>query len=165
MDILRAITLFQYNSNMARPKRQVNEEEQKNLDAVVENTPTEVMLRNRKVKIYWLRRETMRRMSHIMLSDGDESKVSCKCAAMILLNGYWKIKMFYWLLWRWMYYVRQYYDKELEPIISEGKKKVPLEGYLTATILLTGMKDTMMTMTRKEVERIRQELSSVQSLQ
>lgn len=150
---------------MARPKRQVNEEEQKVLDSVVENTPTEVELRGKKIKIYWLRRETMRKMSHIMLSDGDESKISCKCAALILLNSYWKIKLFHWALWRWMYYVNQYYDKELEPIINEGKKKVPLEGYLTTTILLTGMKDTMMTMTRKEVERIRQELSSVQQPQ
>ena len=41
-----------------------------------------------------------------------------------------------------------------------AKKKVDLQtqAYLTNTIYLIGMKDTMMTMTRKEAERTLQEL-------
>mgnify|MGYP006972482874 FL=1 len=147
---------------MAKIKRQVNNEEQQKLNNIVDNAPTTVKLRGKDIAIYWLRRETLREMSSVMLSDGDESMISCKCVALIVLNGFWRIKLFYWLLWRWYYYVQQYYDEELAPIILEAKKKVPLESYLTNTILLTGMKDTMMTMTRSEAERIRQELSTAQ---
>ena len=62
--------------------------------------------------------------------------------------------MWWWALWRWYFYVRQYSEAELLPLIELSKKKVPLETYLTATIYLTAMKDTVMQMTRKEAETI-----------
>ena len=45
-----------------------------------------------------------------------------------------------------------------------AKKKVDLQtqAYLTNTIYLIGMKDTVMTMTRKEAERTLQELKQAQ---
>ena len=42
-------------------------------------------------------------------------------------------------------------------VIAVGKKKIPVEDYLTATIYLTAMKDTMMTMTKEEAEHILRE--------
>lgn len=80
----------------------------------------------------------------------------------MVLNGYFKIKFFYWFLWRWFYYVKQYLEIELHPLIDEGKKKVRAEDYYINTIFLIGMKDTMIAMTREEAERFRQELSSGQ---
>ena len=68
-----------------------------------------------------------------------------------------KILFFYWFLWRWFFYVMQYSDEELLPLIETGKKKVRVEGYCACTILLTEMKDTVKSMTREEVNRIRQE--------
>ena len=53
----------------------------------------------------------------------------------------------------------------LHPLIDEGKKKVRAEDYYLNTILLIGMKDTMIAMTRAEAERIRQELSTGQPTQ
>lgn len=52
-----------------------------------------------------------------------------------------------------MYYVAQYDESELTEVVTEGKKKVDAESYYLNTILLTGMKDTIMQMTRKEVEQ------------
>jgi hypothetical protein len=57
-------------------------------------------------------------------------------------------------LWRWFFYIKQYGDHELMKVIAVGKKKIPVEDYLTATIYLTAMKDTMMTMTKEEAEHI-----------
>ena len=65
-----------------------------------------------------------------------------------------KIKFFYPFLWRWFFYIKQYGDHELMKVIAVGKKKIPVEDYLTATIYLTAMKDTMMTMTKEEAEHI-----------
>ena len=85
---------------------------------------------------------------------GNDDKISCQCAAAIILNGYWKIKFFYPFLWRWFFYIKQYGDHELMKVIAVGKKKIPVEDYLTATIYLSAMKDTMMTMTKEEAEHI-----------
>lgn len=141
-------------------KTRPSTEDEKELNDVAENTATEVKVRNRTYKVRYLRNKTLRKMTEVMLADGDDSKVSSKCAALIVLNGMFRITFFYWLLWRWFYYVKQYYDYELQPLINEGKKKVPVEAYYINTMLLIGMKDTVMAMTRKEAEHFRQELSS-----
>lgn len=147
---------------MARVKRQPTDDEQRELNAVIENEATEVKVRNKTYKVKGLHKETMRKMTDVMLNCNEESQVSSKCAALIILNGFFKIKLFYWFLWRWVHYVMQYSDEELATLIEEGKKKVPVQAYYQNTILLIGMKDTMVAMTRKEAERIRQELLSGQ---
>ena len=53
--------------------------------------------------------------------------------------------------------MREYTDGELLPFIDLCKKKVGVEEYCMITIYLTEMKDTMKSMTREEVNRIRQE--------
>lgn len=133
------------------------EEEEKQLDDIVSEKKDAVTVRGRKFMVGWLRNGTKRKITHIMLSDGDDDKVNSKCAAAIVLNGYWKILLFYWALWRWFYYVKQYSDGELLPLIEAGKKKVRVEDYCVCTILLTEIKDTVKAMTREEVNRIRQE--------
>lgn len=80
-----------------------------------------------------------------------EDKVICKCAAALRLDGFLKSKL-HGLLWRWYYYVKSYTAEELLPYITECKKKVPAETYYASIMLLTGMKDTMMAMTREEVD-------------
>lgn len=65
------------------------------------------------------------------------------------------------------YAMEKYTDSELIDIIAVGKKKVESQKleYLSATMFLTGMKDTMMTMTRKEAEHILQGLRQEQDSQ
>lgn len=139
---------------MGRVKRQPTEEEQKELSDIMSNEPSYVELRGKKVKIGWMHNGTIAKVRKITLGEHkDESMISTKCAAAMLLNGYWKIKLLYWIKWRWMYYFKQYYESELMPIIEEAKKKVPVLQYYINTTSLIGMRDTMIAMTRKEVER------------
>ncbi len=147
---------------MARVKRQPTIEEERLLNSVVEDEVSRVDVRGTTYKLKYMRNATIRKITNVMLEDGDDSKVSSKCAALMVLNGYFKIKFFYWFLWRWFYYVKQYLEIELHPLIDEGKKKVRAEDYYINTIFLIGMKDTMIAMTREEAERFRQELSSGQ---
>lgn len=138
---------------MAKEISQVNDEQQEKLNAVVENSVDVVTVRNKRYKIRWMRNCTIRKVTDIMLKEhGHESMVNCKCAAAMVLNGYWSIKLRWWYLWRWFYYVKQYRDSELTELIEVGKKKVDVESYYLTTTYLTAMKDTMMAMTRKEVE-------------
>lgn len=147
---------------MARVKRQPTIEEERVLNSIVEDEVSEVVVRNTTYRLKYMRNATIRKITDVMLKEGDDSKVSSKCAALMVLNGFFKIKFFYWFLWRWFYYVKQYLEIELHPLIDEGKKKVRAEDYYINTIFLIGMKDTMIAMTREEAERFRQELSSGQ---
>lgn len=152
---------------MAKKKiTQPSESSQNLLDAIMDDTPSIVSIPNtkKKYKVRWLKKGTQRKFTHIMSEEKDSTKISSKCAAVIILNDFWKIKFIYPLLWRWFYYFKQYNDAQLIPIIAEGKKKVPAEAFWTNITLLTGMKDTMMTMTKEEVERIRQEQATEKPL-
>lgn len=125
---------------------------ERKLDNIVENSVDMVSLAGRKKKypISWMKPGTRRKLAHVVLAKGNDPKVSCMGAALIILNDLWKIKFFYPILWRWFFYVRQYTDSELFPILSAGKKKVPLRPFLVNIILLTEMKDTIMTMKKQE---------------
>lgn len=141
---------------MAKDKKinQPSLEEQTLLTEVRENSVDVVMLRNTKVSMKWIRACVRRKISNVILNETDDSKVGAKCAAIAVLNGFFAINFFYWFLWRWFYYVKQYTDEEYIPLMSLCKKKLGAENYYLLTILVTGMKDTMMAMTRKETELI-----------
>ena len=132
-------------------------EDERLLNDVLEDSVDYVEVRGKKYGISWLKRGTIRKFTSTMQKSGNDDKISCQCAAAIILNGYWKIKFFYPFLWRWFFYIKQYGDHELMKVIAVGKKKIPVEDYLTATIYLTAMKDTMMTMTEEEAEHIHHE--------
>ena len=108
-----------------KKKKAVNpptEKEEALLDSIVENSKDTVEIRG-KWHVEWMRNGTKRKVTHIMLTEKEDDKVNSKCAAAIVLNGYWKILFFYWFLWRWFFYVMQYSDEELLPLIETGKKK------------------------------------------
>ena len=136
-------------------------DQEKELNSLIENGVSEVKIpgTNRVYRLRWLKHEATRKITSILhnMKDGDDDKISCKAAAAIVLNDFWKIKFLYWLLWRWFYYVRQYTDNQLLPLILEGKKKVPLKGFLSTTMLVIEMRDTIMTMKKGEVHRFLQE--------
>lgn len=81
-----------------------------------------------------------------------------KQAALIVLNGWFRIKFFWGLLWRWWAYVREYEEYQLTDIIVAGKKKIPLTSYWTNIALTVDMRNDWITMTNKEAEQYRAEL-------
>lgn len=109
---------------MARNKKveKATIEQEQLLNSVVEDKKDIVEIRGRKFRIGWLRNRARRKLTDIVLNEKDDSKVSSKCSAALVLNGYFKIKFFYWFLWRWFYYVMQYSDKELLPLVELCKK-------------------------------------------
>ena len=125
----------------------------------------------KKYKIRWLKKGQINKLSRLLIrksvtdeKDGandspldairEDSKLTCKAAAIYILDGYWKLKFRYWFLWRWFYYIRQYDNTQLQPLLDEGKKKIPLMPFLIATMLLTGAKASLMNMRTEEADRI-----------
>ena len=151
---------------MGKKINQPTPEQQAALDNVIDNSVDEVRIPGTKsvYKIKWLRWGARRKITRIMQSKraDDEILFLHKIAACIILNGYWRIKFFFPFLWRWFAYIKQYSEGQLSPIIETGKKKVPAEDFYLTTILVIGMKDLMMTMTKREAELILREQATEQ---
>lgn len=165
--------------------RQPSIEGQREYVSLRDNDPTEVLVRDKKFKLYWLHKGQLAKLGRLLIrkenvdnpqsdevsfydkSDriAQDCKLSCKAAAIYVLNGFWKLSLCYWFLWRWFYYIKQYDDAELTELLAEGKKKVPLSQFLANTMLLTGARDTLMMMRMEEAEHILQELSTEQPTQ
>jgi hypothetical protein len=141
---------------------QPNNISQTKLDDVLENGKDVVEIRGKKFSIGWIKKGVIRKLTHTIMTCKNEDELSAKCASLLLLNGYWKIFFFHWVYWRYLW--RKYTDEELLEIFMVAKKKVDsqTQAYFTNTIFLIGMKDTIMTMTKKEAERALQELKQVQ---
>ena len=145
--------------------RYANKEDERELSSIMNDEKTEVVFGKKKVKVSWLKRATLRKYSSIMVENAEESQVTCKLAAVIRLNGYFRLKLFYPFLWRWYYYIKQYDDKVLLPLIAEGKKKVQLQEYYLIMMLSHDLRDTLQTMTREEANRMLQEQLSERKAQ
>ena len=175
---------------MAKKKVEEPKVEQPSMDvqqlylSLISNDPVEVeVLRtNKKYKIRWLKNGQLEKLTRLLLHkksiDEDkttgsdvmdaileDAKLACKAAAIIILDGYWKLKFRYWFMWRWFYYVRQYDNIQLSKILEVGKKKVPLQQFYGTIMSLTEAKDSLMRMRTEEVEAILQEQSMVERSQ
>ena len=161
-------------------------EEQRAYKSLENNTPTEVTILRTKKKylIRWLKHCQLEYLTKLLIRKkkkdnediaennismldiiSSDAKLSCKAAAIYTLNGLFKLHFCYWFRWRWFYYIRQYDDIQLQPILAEGKKKVPLMQFFAATTSLIGAKDTLLQMTMMEAEHILQGLSTGQPSQ
>lgn len=158
---------------------QPTQDEQKEYVSLRDNDATIVPIlgTNKKYKLRWMKNGQIWKLSRVILRvDGKvgeekgnvmeqvlaDNKLACKVAAIYLLDGWLKMKLLYWLAWRWFYYVKDYGADQLHPLLEEGKKKVPLMQFLGATMSLIGARDTLMQMRTEEAERILQELSTAQ---
>lgn len=137
---------------------QPTDEYRRLLDSVIEKEPEEFEFRGKTRKMGWLHKGTIRKVSHITSKEKDPYKQHCKVCAVMLLNNVWKIRAFYWLLWRWWYFISDLDEVDILKVLDAGKKKVQREAFLLNTMLLTAMTDLMMTMTKEEAEHIQAEL-------
>lgn len=142
-----------------RPLSQPTLDDERQLLGVMDNEATEIPLGKGTIKLRMLTGHAQHKITQILLAEGREDMVSCKCVAAARLNGFFKIKFLWWLLWRWYFYIRQYSEADLAPAVAEIKKKVPLTDYLANTTYLIAIRETMMQMNREEVSRTLQGLS------
>jgi hypothetical protein len=137
---------------------QPNSDTQAKLNDILEDGKDVVEIRGKKFSIGWIKKGVIRKLTNVIMTCKKEDELSARCASLVLLNGYWKIFFFHQIYWRYLW--KKYTDEELLEIFMVAKKKVDLQtqAYFTNTIYLIGMKDTIMTMTKKEAERALQEL-------
>lgn len=134
-------------------------------NSIVENEADYVSLRGKKVGIKWIRPGTQRKLSNTMLKYKEDDTLQHRCAAICVLNSFFKILLFYPILWRWYFFVKEYSASEMYEIFEVSKKKVQQESSLKNMVLLIGVRDTLRQQTMISVESILQKLLSEQSTQ
>lgn len=127
------------------------------LDDIMENEPVEFVFMGRKRKVGWMTNYCIRKFTHVSMKEKDELKKAVKICTILLLNNLWKIRFFYWIYWRYLYYVCDIDMVEVLKVVDVCKKKIPSSACSMVSILVTGMTDVMMTMTKREAELIRAE--------
>ena len=142
---------------MDKKIEQPNIELQQVLDAIMEETKTPYTLRGKQHKMGWLHNGATRKFTYVELSKDNEWKKRVKQCAIVRLNNKWTILLFYWILWRYYYYILDLDIVEVLNVFDVAKKKIQSVPLQMATILATAMKDTMMAMMRDEVRLIRAE--------
>lgn len=78
-----------------------------------------------------------------------------KEAAAYYLNHDLKLRLFWRILWRWWAF--RYTESQMEPIIAEGKKKLPLSSHYRIMAYSTDTRTDWMEMTKKEAEQYQAE--------
>lgn len=174
---------------MKAPK-QANIETQKELSDAINDKQTKLVLDSGKIiKVGWLRPDTQDKLNDIItnyeifkksiaVKDGEEMDLKtinrgnretrrfyAKCAAAILLNSYFGIRLFWWAKWRWLYYFGDWNANDYLQLIAESKKKAQPQEYFLAMALLMDMTTMTTIMTKKEAEEYRQELELVKEHQ
>ena len=107
-------------------------------------------------RIGWMRPYTLEKITGLALN-GKENEIPARVSALILLNGFFSINLFYPFLWRWLYH--HVPSDVLIEIITEGKKKEAslTQDYWTCIILATAMRDSKQNLKKEEADRILQE--------
>lgn len=88
------------------------------------------------------------------------SRLHHKAASIIILNDWFKIKLFHGFFWRWLFFIKGYGADQLLPILIEGKKKIPVQDYSIGMAFLGMMMETTKLMTTKEAKAFQAELLS-----
>ena len=146
---------------------------------IVNDAPTIVQIGKRKFKMHWIKPYTLERLTDVWIErDLASAKVSeandvpkdllkepyfaFKEAALMILNNDIKIRLFYPLFWRWL--AHRYSEAQIVPVISTGKKKLPVMAHYETMAYSMDMRTDVMMMTKKEAAQYQAELQSAAKL-
>lgn len=138
---------------------------QKLLNELVHAEKEEVDVDGKKVSIGWLHKDTENRISRLMFNEDDTELRLVKWYSLVRLDVRsglltWILGWsFYWLYWRWLWYVkRERCTRRQVEVVSLSKKKIKerSHAFVLITILTVEAMDTMMMRARHEVGQAEQ---------
>ena len=152
-------------------------EQRKEYLDIVEDSVSVVPIKGtkRSVRLRWIKPYTMERITKVWLErdlaaakikDGSdvlkdlavEPYFAFREAALMILNNDIKIRLFYWIYWRWLAF--RYNETQIAKVIEEGKKKLPLFSHYEIMVYSLDMRTDAIKMTTKEAEQYRVDLLS-----
>ena len=129
------------------------------LSDLIHNEPETVEIEGRKMKMRWLHKDTESRIANMVVRESSIDKRTVKWYSLVRLDrrsGFltWLLGWsWYWILWRWIWYVRHERCTKFQmEVVEISKKKIQnrSEALALTTILMIEAMDTMMTTARHE---------------
>lgn len=80
------------------------------------------------------------------------NRIHAKCVAIMILNSYWKIKLFYPFFWRWLFHT--YSSKDFTEAMQQVMEANAVDFFLQNSIFLFQTNMLKMKMTREEVSQL-----------
>ena len=154
-------------------KKQPDYKTQRKQYEIANDIPFVVKLGGKTHKVKYMKGKSRDMISYLHVSqkviDSDDPKeilkamrhnerIHAKVIAVMLLNSFWKIKLFYWIYWRWIFHSYSEYDFfQVLPTVMEANGN---EFFFQNTVLLSAMNTLKMRMTKEEAERLLAEPAS-----
>lgn len=136
---------------------QPSKEARKQRNSIVADGKDSVKVEGDILEIGWIRPDVNWYVDRVMEEEDPRGQRIHKVVAASVLNSFFKIKLFHWILWRWYYYWKGYTWDALIPAIELIKKKIQPESYWMNMVFLTELMTSWKTLTKKEAEEYRQE--------
>lgn len=112
-----------------------------------------------KITQIWIERDlasaSIRNGAEVMKDLAKEPYFAFKEAAAYYLNHDIKLRLIWPFLWRWWAF--RYTESQMEPIIAEGKKKLPLMSHYAIMAYSMDTRTDWVEMTKKEAEQYQAE--------
>lgn len=108
--------------------------------SVRDDIPITVEVKGHKFKLHWQRRGQWICMCKLMLNSENDTKFVCKCFAMRLCNTFWRMKLYYPILWRYLYYVLRIKENDRHSLVDISYKMTRLPDELLGDAILVDRK-------------------------
>jgi len=146
--------------------KQPNAEMQALLHELKEDKPYEIELGGKKYKVKYLKDKPAELASYqsLKLSDSapesieeaikmaeKESGIMAKCVSYLLLNSYWKIKLFHWIHWRYLTWTMS--RRALASGVIHTQIAIDTESFTIASSFLRAMNNLKMRVMKEEAEQ------------
>ena len=157
---------------MTEQKQPAHQTQRKQFE-IANDIPFLVKLGSKMHKVRYMKGKSRDMISYLHVSqkiiDSDDPKeilkamrhnerIHAKVIAVMLLNSFWRIKLFYWIYWRWIFHTYSEYDFfQVLPTVMEANGN---EFFFQNTVLLSAMNTLKMRMTKEEAERLLAEPAS-----
>jgi hypothetical protein len=86
------------------------------------------------------------------------NRIHAKAVAVLILNSYWKLKLIYFIYWRWLYHT--YSSKDLNEAMQTVMEANGIEFFFQNTVYLSATNTLKKKMTSQEVEQLLAEQAS-----
>ena len=153
--------------------KQPNNETQRKQYEIKNDVPFIIQLGSRTYKCRYLKGKPQDMISYLHLSqkivDTDNPKdilsalkhnnrIHAKAVAVMILNSYWKIKLWYPFFWRWLFHT--YSSKDFSVAMQQIMEINGVEFFFASTMYLSASNTLKMRMTKEEASAILAEQQS-----
>ena len=148
---------------------------EKKINDIKNDVPFLVPVGNKEYKCKYLKSRTSEIISMLIVNEKEENPKNAietlkglkmngrnpaKITSLLILNSYWKIRLFHWVFWRYLFTVKE--NKDFTQAIAVCIEAMQLDSFSLSVALTSKLNTLRIRMTQEEQERLYQEQLSDQ---